>query len=494
MDTFKKDIVIGLDSSTQSTKAIAWTREGENLAEGRADIPMQTPQAGYVEQSIHDCWSATVSALKQVTEQIDATRVAGVAISNQRETAVFIDDEGNETHPMIVWLDERAKSEIKLVVEGLEQDFIHHTTGKPVDLTPVLYRLHWLRRHQPQILQQTSKILDVHGYLTYRLTGKAVASWTSADPFGIYDLHQQCWSAAILDFLQLSPHKFGTLQKPGSLVGNVTQKTCQQTGLAEDTKVFAAGGDGHCAGLGANAITEGNIYLNLGTALITGAWAKEALMSPFWRTLNSPTGEGYFLEGVQRTGTFFVNWFFETFLSGHQQEAKIFQDLESGASQIPIGSQGLLVCPYLSGCMDPHWDSEARATFTGISPQHGLYHFYRAILEAQTLESVRCLQAMQKHQVQAKRLLAVGGGGNNHLWCQMFADATGLPLVKSKSLEASALGAGMTAALGAGWASSFQDISKMMSSEGETIPPNSHTKDQWETLLSKQGQVYLQNK
>ncbi len=485
----EEELVVGLDSSTQSSKAIAWNRKGDAVAEGRAPIELSNPEKGHLEQSVEDWWGSACIALKEVCSQIDPNRISGLAISNQRETIGFVDDEGAETHPAIVWLDDRALPMIEPTAKAIGADYLHRLTGKPPDVTPVIYRLAWLKQNAPHVLAEAHRFLDVHGFLTGRLTGNQVASWTSADPFGVFDIARKQWSEPILQHLGLSADKFAPCVKPADLVGNVTADAAEATGLAQGTLVFAAGGDGQCAGLGVNATRAGRIYLNLGTAVITGAWSATPDVGRNWRTMTSPTGEGYFFEGVMRAGMFFVDWFVENFANG-KDDPSVFERLEAEARTVEVGCEGLSVCPYLSGCMDPHWDSGARANFVGLGAHHTRGHLYRAVLESLAFEIMRCIEAMKKSGVDAREILAVGGGANSDLLSQMIADATGLPLIKSNSLEASALGAGMSAAVGAGWFADFDNAAAAMSREGLRIEPDPGARSLWESLSPVQASAY----
>ncbi|MEM8819325.1 MAG: FGGY-family carbohydrate kinase [Pseudomonadota bacterium] len=485
----EKDIVIGIDSSTQSTKSIAWSREGEALAEGRAPTPMATPEPGWFEQNPEDWWAAAVTTLKDVAEQIDPARVAGVSISNQRETVAFLDENGAPTRPAIVWLDERCRDEIDRLRDEIDLEELHRITGKPPDLTPVVYRLSWLHNHQRTDLDRAAKIADAHAFLAGRLTGRIAASWTSADPFGVMDIASKVWWPPILNHLKLSATQFADLVPPGGRIGFVTAAAAAETGLGEGTPVFAAGGDGQCAGLGVDAARPGVIYLNLGTALITGAWSDQPRTGMDWRTMTSPTGEGYFLEGCQRAGAFLVNWVIDTFAGG-RDDPSVFERLEREAATLPVGSGGVAVCPYLTGCMDPHWDPSARACIDGLGPQHGIGHIYRATLEALTLESARCIDAMRNAGLAPEKVVAVGGGANSTLWTKMFADATGLPLHVSNSLEASALGAGISAAVGAGWFEGFDAAAAAMSGMGPAIQPDPSAQLAWQAANARQAAVY----
>ncbi len=482
--------VIGLDSSTQSVKAIAWDNHGTPCAEGRAPLAISQPREGWVEQNAPDWWAATCTALRDLTAQIDPGLIDGIAVSNQRETMVLLDADGAPLAPATLWLDSRAEGHTRILAAELGGAELHRITGKPVDVTPCVHRLRWMRDHMPEVLDGAAQILDVHGYLTRALTGTAAASWTSADPFAIFDIHTRQWSATILDHLGIPLTRLPTAHRPGSAIGTVTAAAAAATGLRPGTPVFAGGGDGHCAGLGVGSIGPGTVYLNLGTAVVGGLWSPTAEISNHWRTLISSTGEGYILEVVQRAGTAFMNWFMDTFGLDRHDKA-VFDRLMTEATALPVGSEGVTVVPYLFGCMNPHWDGTATASFTGLGPHHRLVHMYRASLEAITLEFARALRIMQDTGLDAREIYVIGGGSNNRLWRQMVADSTGLPVIRSQSGEASALGAGILAAIGAGWFDSFEAALASMTRVTDTIPPNADDASAWAALAQRQAAAYV---
>ncbi|MEK9669330.1 MAG: FGGY-family carbohydrate kinase, partial [Deltaproteobacteria bacterium] len=473
--------VIGVDSSTQSTKAIVWDERGQPISEGRALINMKMPEPGHAEQDPSDWWDSFKIALGQAIEKIDPKRVEGLSISNQRETVAFLDEDGTSLHDAMVWLDERAANEVRSLCEVLGGEQIHKISGKPIDPTPVLYRLKWLSKNKPEILKRTHRILDVQGYLVYRLTGTAKTSWTSADPFAAFDIEQKRWSSTLLDQVGVKTNQFPEALCPGKELGSITKEIAEEFNLPSKLKIFGGGGDGQCAGLGVNAIAGGRAYLNLGTAIIAGASSEDLRLSNFWRTLISPTGQGYFLEAVQRAGAFFVNWFLECLGSG-ERTPETFARLEAEASKIDIGSEGVLVQTHLSGCMDPHWDPQAFGAFLGLRTHHTQAHLYRASLEALTLESARALKKMSSEGVELRKINVIGGGAQSSLWMKMIADATQLPAQKSLSNEASALGAGISAAVGAGWFANFEEAAAAMTNEAELIEPDPKVAEKWEDL------------
>jgi xylulokinase len=481
--------VVGMDSSTQSVKAIAWTRDGMPRAEGRAPLDILQPQPLYAEQDARTWWEAASTALSAVTRSVDPKAIDAVAVSNQRETMVLVDEAGEPLAPATLWLDRRAREMVHVLGREIGVSELHRISGKPVDVIPCLYRLRWLREHDPDQLEDAAHILDVHGYQTMKLTGTPTASWTSADPFGIFDIAEKAWSTRLIDHLGIHPTQFPRLVKPGTQVGTVTAEAAARTGLVEGTPVIAAGGDGHCAGLGVNAITPGTVYLNLGTAVVGGLWSPTAELSPYWRTLTSPTGEGYLLESCQRAGAFFVNWIIDNF-GGGRDDAAVFERLEAQAAKIPVGSEGVAVCPYLVGCMDPHWDEDARASFSGFGPEHTLGHLYRAALEAITLEFARAVEQMRQKGLRAERVLVIGGGASSPTWLKMVADSTGLPAIRCLSNEASALGAGISAAVGVGWYDGFHAAADAMTRLAEEVAPDPSTAEAWRAASRRQAAVY----
>jgi xylulokinase len=484
-------LVIGLDSSTQSTKVLVVDAAGDIVAEGRAPIPFSSPFPGAAEQNPEDWWTAAVDALGQATRQVDVSRVVGLAISNQRETSAFLDADGRALHPALLWLDERGNAEIAGVVAALGAARLHETSGKAPDVTPAIYRLAWMRRHKPEVLERSRYVLDVQGFLLWRLAGAPATSWTSADPWGLFDIARKEWSAPLRDHVGIAREKLAPAHRPATRLGEVSAAAAAATGLARGTPIFAAGGDGQCAGLGVDAVRPGRVYLNLGTAIITGLWTGGLAIGRHWRTMTSPTGDGYFLESCLRAGAFMLNWFAGAMAGG--QDAATFARLEEAAARLPIGAEGLLLCPYLSGCMDPHWDPNARAAYVGLSANHGIGHMYRAMLEAITLESARAIAAMVEAGIAAEEIVAIGGGARSALWRQIYADATGLPVLTGRTVDASAVGAAMTAAVGAGLHPGFAAAAQAMSRLEPATQPEPAAGERYAALAELHGEVYRAN-
>ena len=488
-----RDLVIGIDSSTTATKAIAWDRRGRPVAEGRSAIALSNPQTLFYEQDAHDWWRSLSAALGELGAAIDMDRVAALAIANQRETFVALDARGAPLCPAITWLDERCRDDVALLSKKLGRDRILQITGKTPDPTPCLYGMHWLMRKAPGLYARAAKFLEVHGYLVWRLTGLYRTSWASVDPIGVYDLEAKQLSEPILEALRLTPKQFAVAVAPGSVVGEVTGEAAEATGLRAGTLVVAGGGDGQAGGLGTGTLIPGRAYLNLGTASVSGVYGRAYATDPAFRTLTSLCGEGYIYELCLRTGTFLTDWFVkDLFAADPVARPEIYREMEAAAAMVPVGSGGLLLQPYWSGVMTPYWDYDARGLMVGLSSEHGRGHFYRAMMEGIALD-----QAMGTANIervtgqQVTELMTIGGGAKSDLWCTIIADATGKPVRRLATVEATSLGAAITAAKGAGWFASAVEAASAMAGDIESsIAPDAERHAAYQELLGIYERLY----
>src|SRR5882724_11520823 len=409
------DLVIGIDSSTTATKAIAWDRDGRAVGEGRAPVAMTNPLPGHFEQDPADWWASTAQALRQLTAQVEAARVAAIGISNQRETFGIFTQDGTALRPGMVWLAET----------------------------------------EPAIFARAERIAEVHAYLSFRLTGEWVTSTASADPTGALDMRRRVWSEEILRAAGVDPALMPRLVPPGTPVGEVTTPAAAATGLAPGTPVIAAGGDGQCAGTGAGvgAGAPGQAYVNLGTAVVSGSFGIDYAYDRAFRTEIAIADAGYIFETCVRSGTFLVDWLArEMLLVNPAEQRNVLATLEAEAAARPIGAGGVVMIPYWQGCMNPHWDSAARGVIAGLSGSTRRGDIYRALLEGIALEQATSTDgAIAATGVPIDRYVAIGGGAASDLWAQILADATGRPVQRSTTVEASSLGAAIAAAKGGGW-------------------------------------------
>jgi len=451
----KPDLVIGIDSSTSACKAIAWDFQGNSVAEGRSSLPLEKPRPAWHEQQAETWWSAFTQAVRQVTAQVDPSRLAALSISHQRETFVPVNEGDMPLRNAILWMDERAGLLIPALRERFNSEHFHQTTGKPLIGMLTSSKIAWLQENEPEILKRTYKLLDVNAYLVRHLTGNYHTSWASADPTGLFNMTRHQWAEEILMELGIQVAQLPQAFPPGAILGQVTNKAAQECQIPEGLPVVSGLGDGQSAGLGLNITRPGDAYLSLGTSVVTGTFSAEFQVSPAFRTMYGGIPVSYLFETVMLGGTYTIDWFLDKFVApqGGQDHSRrsLVETLEAKAQQVPIGSEGLVLVPYWNGSMNPYWDGLASGVVVGWRGMHQPQHLYRAILEGIGFELHLQIQGVESALGSpVNRLIATGGGAQSDLWLQIIADITHKPIYRSHTSEAAALGAGILAAAAAG--------------------------------------------
>ena len=469
-----KDLVIGIDSSTTACKAIAWNSSGQLIAESRASYPTKSPQPNWYEQNAVDWWTALCAVLGDVAAQVGNQRIAAVCITNQRETFVPVDTSGQALRSAILWNDERCRAQVAELDRLIGNDAIHALTGKGPSTTQTLPKLLWLKAHEPESFKRAHKFVEAHAFLVYQLTGRWVTALPCADPMGLVDMRQGTWASSLLNRLDINPERFVDIIDAGDIVGEISSTAAAATGLQAGTPVVAGSGDGQCAGLGANVTRPNRAYLNLGTAMVSGAYSETYVYDKAFRTMCSPVAGAFVPEEALNSGTFIVNWFVQQFgadLShpGSSPEAV----LEDAARKLPPGAQGLMLVPYSSGVLSPYWDPAASGITVGWTGVHRREHFYRAVLEGIAYEhrlAMTRIEAATSQRIDEYTLM--GGGSRSDLWCQIIADVSNKAAIRAHTAEASNLGAAILAATAAGWYPDVRSAAEAMTSTGQSFEPD----------------------
>jgi xylulokinase len=203
----------------------------------------------------------------------------------------------------------------------------------------------------------------------------------------------------------------------------------------------------------------------------------ECRSDPAFRTETSLSGDGYIFELCLRTGMFLSDWLTRRVFGIDPTAGRAcYERLEAAADAIPPGSEGLLLLPYWGGVMPPHWDLDARGAMVGLCADHGRGHLYRALIEGIALDTASGYAAIEAVTGEPVReIVVIGGGAHSPLWRRIVADATGREVLVSDTVEASSLGAGMLAAVAAGWYASPAEAARAM--QGRThdrLTPDNH--------------------
>ena len=472
--TKRKALILGIDSSTTACKAVVWDVNGQVVSSGKAGQGILTPRPGWHEQPARRWWLALVRALQQALRGVEPTDLAGLAIAHQRETFVPLDKTGTPLRDGILWMDERAAGLLAQFETALKGANFHQLTGKPLSANLTAVKIAWLRENEPKIYERTAHYLDVHAYLVKQLTGELGTGLGSADPTGLFDVQRHIWGEEVLSACGITADQLPPVFPPGSVIGRVTRTAARATGLPQGLPVLAGLGDGQAGGVGANICLPGAAYLALGTSVISGSFSEQFVVNPAFRTMTGGDAHSYLLETVLLGGTYTLDWMLGTFFGKKgAAAARMRASLDESLDAIPPGSEGLVLVPYWNSAMNPYWEASASGIVAGWRGNHQPAHLYRAILEGIAMELRLQLEGVETAlDSPLDRLAAMGGGSQNARWCQIIADVLGRPVYRTKAAETAALGAGILAAVGAGFYPTTAEAAAVMAGwEGQAFLP-----------------------
>ena len=445
-------LLVGIDFGTSYIKAIAFTVDGQIAAKASVPTPTMYPQPGWAYYEPAAMWGQTVSALRQMTDQIDDPhRIVSVAVASVGETGVPLDANGEPTYDAIAWFDNRTQTQAERLRRNLGADPIFLRTGLSVQPIFALCKILWIQEKAPDAYARTATWLNAADYITWRLCGVPASEYSLASRTIMLDINGLQWENTLLAEVGVDASILPALLPSGTRLGGLLPDVAKQTGLPAGT-VVTTGGHDHVCGAFALGVTEpGAVLDSLGSA--------EALFLATDQVLRDPTighcgysqgvhvSGGYYVLGGLYTSSACVEWFRTAV--GNQPE---YTELAAEAETVPPGSLGVTFLPHLRTANPPYDDPLSRATFVGVTFDAKRAALYRAVLEGIAYEAHNSLTALLPYLpgTHIEQIVATGGGTRNELLMRIKASVYNRPLRIVSIDEATALGAAMLGGLGAG--------------------------------------------
>jgi sugar (pentulose or hexulose) kinase len=495
-----KDLILAIDSGTQSVRALLFDLQGNLLAKSRIPIePYFSTSPGLAEQQPQVFWDALCQACQGlwVTPGVDRQRIAGVALTAQRSTMINVDQAGEPLRPAIVWMDQRRTEGLKPIGGLWGLAFKITGMSRTAAYLQAEAEANWLNRYQPEIWKNTYKYLFLSGYLTYRLVERYVDSAACQVGYIPFDYKKQRWSSRFDWKWQAVPvdkSLLVDLVPPSQTLGEITARAAEATGIPQGLPLIAAAADKACEVIGAGALQPHIGCLSYGTtATINTTHRKYVELIPLIPPYPAAVPGVYSLEQQIYRGFWMVTWFKQEFAQ-HEQKLAKEQGIEPEALfdklvlTVPPGSQGLILQPYWSpGLKLP--GPEARGAIIGFADVHTRAHLYRAILEGLAYALRDGAERTSKRSgIPITELRVVGGGSQSNAAMQVTADVFGLPTARPHIYEASGLGAAIDAAVGLGLHPDFETAVKEMTHLGDAFEPDPKNQAIYDHLYNK---VYL---
>ena len=455
---------LGIDIGTQSLKAAILDDDLKLLATAARGYHPAYPHPGWAEQS-SNLW---LDALRPVIGQalavanLTAEDIKAVAICGQLDGCVPVDSTGTALAPAIIWMDRRATGEIATVNARL----ISERCGLVLDPSHMAAKIAWLSRYHPD----RARIAKWHqpvSFVVAALTGESAMSHSLASTTMLYGVTARAWDIELLNAFGIEAGELPSIAEETSIAGTVTTRGAELTGLIPGTPLAVGTGDDFSNPLGCGVCRPGVVAVSLGTAETVAALSDRTIIDhdQLVETHAYPGGL-YHLGNPGWLSGGAVRWA-STLLSIASDEA--FSAL---AATAPAGCDGLTFIPALTGATAPKWIAAARGSFIGLSTSHQPAHLARAVLEGTAFAMRDVIDRLDALGVQTCRLRLMGGGAQSDVWCQIRSDATGRPADVLVDGDASAIGAGLLAAVAAGVSSDITTASSAVQHALREVAPD----------------------
>lgn len=454
--------LLGIDAGTSVIKSVLFDLDGHEIATASHETTLLHPNPGSTEQDMHEVWFAVLQTAKAVVQKCTtASQIAAIGVTGQGDGTWLIDANHEPVRPAILWLDGRTGDFVRQGQLSGMSDQLFAITGTALNTSNQAGHLRWLLDHEPDSLERASAALRAKDWIFLNLTGLVTTDETDASHtyfattarrvdervFDLFGLH---------DYRHLVPAVKSAYENVGELLPNIATNLGLRAGLP----VVGGPFDVVASDLGVGMIQPGDACTILGTAgihqlvldgIVAGSMGYTMCHAPANRLLRLlPT----------MTGTLNTQWFVDQFFSHEQAAASlsgrtIWEELESLASAIPHGCEGVMYHPYIdsAGERAPFVRPEARAQFSGLSARHSRAHLLRAVYEGVVFSALDCYETLG---IPVTALKLAGGGARSPLWCQMFADALGCEVQVTEGSEFGAKGSAINAGVAIGLYANYE--------------------------------------
>ena len=486
MDQF----ILALDQGTSSSRAIVFDHEGHIRSTAQMEFTQYFPQPGWVEHNPMEIWSSEAAVIAEAITKVglNGLNIAGIGITNQRETTIVWDAEtGEPVYNAIVWQDRRTSAFCDSLRDKTE--LIRQKTGLIIDAYFSGTKIRWILDNVPGAREKAEKGLlrfgTVDSWLVWQLTrGEVhVTDVSNASRTMLFNIHTLEWDTELLDLLGVPLSMMPAVKSSSEVYGHT-----KTTLFAHPVPIAGIAGDQQAALFGQMCTREGSVKNTYGTGcfLLMNTGTKPILSkNNLLTTVAWKIGDtvNYALEGSIFVGGSVVQW-----LRDGLGIIRSSSEVEALAASVPDNG-GVYFVPALTGLGAPYWDQYAHGTLCGITRGTTAAHIARAALEGIAFQTMDIVGAMERDAgVRLSELKVDGGASRNNLMMQFQADILGTEVIRPVVTETTAMGAAYLAGLAVGYWDSLYEIRRQWQAERVFTPSATDTaplKAGWADAISR---------
>jgi xylulokinase len=493
--------VIGCDVGSQGTNAALYSAGGELVVSAYQGYDLSYPRPGWAEQD-PTLWTAAVaSTVHRILSELPegASAVKGISFGSQLDGMVVCDSAGRPLRPALIWMDRRAEAQASEVAKRMSPAEFYRHVGANLDSSHAVFKALWIRDSEPELFARATNVMPPGSYVLRAASGALAVDYSNASSLALLDPRTRAWSDPVIEATGIDPSMLPELAPATTAAGTVTPEFAEVTGLSRKTIVAVGCGDEMAATLGAGVYAPGDVCDVVGTAEPVCAASSVPREDPTMLVECHPHADpdAWLLENPGFVSGGNLRWWRDQFAAPEREaeangDGDAYDLLSRAAAEVPPGAAGVVFLPCMQGAMAPEWNGAARGVFYGLSLAHTRAHLTRALLEGSAFALRDILEAMKATGLDVRRLTIVGGGAKSAMWRQIKADVTGLPVRVPRSVETTAAGAAILAAVAAGVHPSVADaVSAFVAYEPEEHEPDKEGREVYEQAYRLYRDVYF---
>lgn len=457
-----QELIFAYDLGTSGIKVTIYDSKGRCIGKDFEPYDTLYPSSSYHEQRPLDWWKSIINSTNRIleTSKIDKNNIEAIAISGHSLGAVPIDKDGKlliESTP--IWSDTRAVKQASKYFKKVDEKEWYRITGNGFSRECyTIFKILWYKDNFPEIFKKVYKIIGTKDYINYLLTGKIFTDYSYASGSGVYNLLDWNYDDELVKAADIPKGILPEIVPSTHLIGFTNSYSSEKLGFKKGVKVFCGGVDNSCMALGSKNISEGRIYLNLGSS----AWIAVSSNKPIIDLSTFPFVFTHVVPGMFTSsfGTFAAGsafrWIKENlcgsiFRDSNMTSRDPFTIMDSYARKSPVGANKLIFNPSLAGGSKAQPSPNIRGAYIGLSLSHEISDLIKAAMEGIAMDLKILYEKLDSLTKLSKGILFVGGGSKSELWRQIISDVFNCKIIKTDiGQEAAALGAAAIAAVGTG--------------------------------------------
>ncbi|MGG5314821.1 xylulokinase [Enterococcus sp. AZ072] len=441
----KPSIYIGLDIGTTSIKISAVTQELTPVYEMQYAYDYLTPCKGWTEID-PDTWvEIALEGLKELFQHVPAETVAGIGITGQMHTTVFVDKHGFSVRPAIMWNDNRTKNSLPIIKQTLTTNPQTAHIAKIVSTGSPLASLLWVKENEPESYQQISKFLIAKDYIKLKLTGTYSTDYCDASTSSLYDLTTDQWSKEVQELFELDAEIFPSIQPASTVVGILTPEVCERLGIERQLPVVSGTGDNVASALVSGSFKHDQPLVSLGTSGVVVIPNSQHQLKKVGKNVVAKITKddrSIITQGTVQAGAKVNSWWLENILY-----TKEYAKEQNQISKELLGENDVLFFPHMNGEKTLFANPHLKGAFVGLSLETTREEMYLAVLEGLAF-GIRQLFKSMRNEDQPEYFTIVGGGAKSDLWINLFANILGYPIKRVLVAQEAVHGAAILAMMG----------------------------------------------